>query len=134
MDIDQIIADVIDLLMPELKHGHVTIEHQAGVRSSKVLATKIQIEQVLVNLISNSIDAIKSTGNGIGNIVVETRLLPDEKIETRVIDNGLGIDADIAGRIFDPFQTNKSLGMGMGLSISRSIIEDHGGKIWADSR
>jgi len=63
---------------------------------------------------------------------VHTRLLPNEAIETTVTDNGPGIDADIAGRMFSPFQTGKSSGMGMGLSISRSIVEAHGGKLWAD--
>jgi two-component system sensor kinase FixL len=58
--------------------------------------------------------------------------LPNETIETTVTDNGPGIDADMAGRMFSPFQTSKSSGMGMGLSISRSIVEAHGGKLWAD--
>jgi two-component system sensor kinase FixL len=60
------------------------------------------------------------------------RQLPDETIETTVTDSGPGIDADMAGRMFNPFQTSRSSGMGMGLTISRSIIEAHGGKLWAD--
>jgi two-component system sensor kinase FixL len=134
LDLDQIIVNMNDLLMSELKHGHITIEHRAGTHGSKVLANKVLIEQVLVNLVLNSLDAIKNSKNSTGNIVVETRLLPDEKIETSVIDNGPGIDADMVGRIFDPFQTSKTSGLGMGLSISRTIIEDHGGKIWADEQ
>jgi two-component system sensor kinase FixL len=63
---------------------------------------------------------------------VQTRLLLNESIETTVIDNGPGIDADMADKMFNPFQTSKPSGMGMGLSISRTIVEAHGGKLWAD--
>ena len=132
VDIDQVIVGVIDFIKPELKNGHVKIEHQPGARGCKVMANKIQVEQVLVNLVLNSLEAIKGSGKTTGNIIVQTRQLPYEMIETTVADDGPGIDADMAGRIFDPFQTNKSSGMGMGLSISRSIVEEYGGKLWAD--
>ena len=63
---------------------------------------------------------------------MQTRLLPNETMETTVTDNGPGIDANMADKIFNPFQTSKSSGMGMGLSISRTIVEEHGGNICAD--
>ena len=133
LDLDQVIAGMINLLTPELKNGNVEIEHHPGAPlGCKVMANKVQIEQVLVNLALNSLEAIRSSGKTTGHIVVHTRLLPNEAIETTVTDNGPGIDADIAGRMFSPFQTSKSSGMGMGLSISRSIVEAHGGKLWAD--
>jgi len=116
-----------------MKNGHVKIEHHPGVpRGFKVMANKVQIEQILINLALNSLEAIKGSGKPTGNIIVQTRLSPNETIETTVTDNGPGIDADMAGRMFSPFQTSKSSGMGMGLSISRSIVEAHGGKLWAD--
>ena len=130
--IDQIIEGAIDLVKPELENGHVKIAHLAGARGCKVMANKVQVEQVLVNLLLNSLEAINESEGKAGNIIVQTRLLPDEAIETTVTDNGSGIDTDIADRMFDPFQTSKSSGMGMGLSISRSIVEAHGGKLWAD--
>ncbi|MEA3241821.1 MAG: ATP-binding protein, partial [Pseudomonadota bacterium] len=95
-------------------------------------ADKIQIEQVLVNLVRNSLEAIghaKITG---GRVVIQTRLLPNDMIEVNVIDNGPGIDATMTGKIFDQFQTSKETGMGIGLSLSRTIIEAHGGKLWVD--
>ena len=98
------------------------------------MADKVQIEQVLINLVLNSLEAINGSGGKAGDIIVQTRLLPNETIETTVADDGPGIDAGIADRMFDPFQTSKSSGMGMGLSISRSIIEENEGKIWADVR
>ena len=133
LDLDQLIAGTIDFLTPELKNGHVTIEYHPGApRSCRVMANKVQIEQVLVNLVMNSLEAIQGSEKTTGHIIVQTRLLPNKAIETTVTDSGPGIDTDMAGRMFNPFQTSKSSGMGMGLSISRSIIEAHGGKLWAD--
>jgi C4-dicarboxylate-specific signal transduction histidine kinase len=132
VDLDQVIKEMIDFIKPELKNGHVKVEHHPGVRGYKVMANKIQIEQVLVNLVRNSLEAIQNSERTEGSIVMQTRLLADKVIETTVTDNGPGIDADMAGRLFNPFQTSKSSGMGMGLSISRSIVEEYGGKLWAD--
>ena len=130
LDLDKVIMGMIDFIKPELKNGHVKIEHHPS--GCKVMANKVQIEQVLVNLVLNSLEAIKGSGNTTGNIIVRTRQLPNDTIETTVTDNGPGIDADMADRMFNPFQTSKSSGMGMGLTISQSIIEAHGGKLWAD--
>ena len=134
VDIGQVIEGAIDFIKPELKDGSVKIEYLPGVRGCKVMASRIQIEQVLVNLMLNSIQAIHSLEKATGNISVQTRLLPNEMIETTVTDNGPGIDAGMVKRMFNPFQTSKSSGMGMGLSISRSIVEESGGKLWADKQ
>ena len=132
LDLDRVIVGVIEFIKPELNNGHMKIEHQPGTRGCKVRANKVQVEQILVNLMLNSLEAIKGSGKTTGNIIVQTRLLPNEMIETTVTDNGPGIDAGMANRIFNPFQTSKPSGMGMGLSISRSIVEEHGGNICAD--
>jgi two-component system sensor kinase FixL len=98
------------------------------------MANKVQIEQVLVNLVRNSVEAIQSSQKYSGNVILKTHLLKDGSFEVTVSDNGPGIDAGMIGKLFNPFQTSKEAGMGMGLSISRSIIEDHGGSIWADEQ
>jgi C4-dicarboxylate-specific signal transduction histidine kinase len=98
------------------------------------MANKVQIEQVLVNLLTNSLEAIKDLNNTAWKIDIQTHRLPDGSIETTVTDNGPGLDADMAGRLFSPFQTSKPSGMGMGLSISRSILESHEGKLWVDEQ
>jgi len=134
VDIDLVIEGVIDFMKPELKNGQVKVEYHSDARGCRIMASKVQIEQVLVNLVMNSLEAIKDSKKTTGNIVIQAHLLPDNSIETTVTDNGPGIDADIASTIFDPFHTSKPFGMGMGLSISRSIIEAHNGKLWAEEQ
>jgi PAS domain S-box-containing protein len=129
--LDQVIAGVIEFIQPEVANGGVKIDYHSG-GDYKVIGSKVQIEQVLVNLLINSLEAMKESGQATGKISVQTRRLADNSVETIVTDNGPGIDADIAAKVFDPFQTTKPSGMGMGLSISRSIVEEHAGKLWAD--
>jgi C4-dicarboxylate-specific signal transduction histidine kinase len=131
-DLDQVIQGIIAFLKWEVQDSGVKIEHRLGGQTRKVMANKIQIEQVLVNLVRNSLEAIRHAKITGGRIVIQTRLLANNMIEVIVTDNGPGIDTTMAGKIFDQFQTSKETGMGIGLSLSRTIIEVHGGKIWVD--
>jgi C4-dicarboxylate-specific signal transduction histidine kinase len=133
LDLDQVVAGMLGFIKPEMSNGDVKLEHLPGAHGHKVMANKVQIEQVLVNLVRNSLEAIQGSGKARGKIVIQSRLLSDEAVETTVTDNGPGIDADMADKIFHPFQTSKSSGMGMGLSISRSIIQAHDGELWVAS-
>jgi len=92
----------------------------------------VQIEQVVLNLVRNSIEAIQNAGIHAGNIVVKTRTAGDRSLIISVTDNGPGIEPAMREHLFEPFQTSKETGMGMGLSISRSIIQSHQGKIWQE--
>jgi two-component system, LuxR family, sensor kinase FixL len=99
-----------------------------------VLADALQIEQVLLNLIRNSIDALSRSDQASGEVVVSAALSSEAGlIEIRVRDTGPGFSPDIAGRLFTALATTKETGMGLGLSISRSIVEAHGGRIWAEA-
>jgi PAS domain S-box-containing protein len=131
-ELDRIIYEVTTFLKWEVQKSGVKIELHLGGQAHKVTANKIQIEQVLVNLVRNSMEALKHAKIVEGRVVIQTRLLPNDMIEVSVTDNGPGIDATMAGKIFDQFQTSKKTGMGLGLSLSRSIIEDHDGKLWMD--
>ena len=133
LELDQVVAGMLGFIKPEMRNGDVKLEHLPGTKGHKVMANKVQIEQVLVNLVRNSLEAIQGSGKATGNIVIQSRVLSDDVIETTVTDTGPGIDADMADKIFHPFQTSKSSGMGMGLSISRSIIQAHGGELWVDN-
>jgi len=131
-ELDRIIYDIITFLKWEVQESGVKIELHLGGQARKVTANKIQVEQVLVNLVRNSLEAFEHAEIAEGLVIILTRLLPNDMIEVSVSDNGPGIDATMAGKVFDQFQTSKETGMGIGLSLSRSIIEAHGGKLWVD--
>jgi two-component system sensor kinase FixL len=95
-----------------------------------VRADRIQIQQVVLNLVRNAIDAM--AGSDVRGLVVSTQRAADGTITISVADTGSGISPDIAERLFEPFMTTKREGMGVGLSISRTIIEAHGGQIWVE--
>jgi two-component system sensor kinase FixL len=97
-----------------------------------VLADRIQVQQVLLNLIRNAIEAMQDSPRR--ELVVSTQAVPNEGfVEVNVSDTGTGIAPEIAEQLFQPFITTKKHGMGVGLSICRTIVESHGGKIWVDS-
>ncbi|HEX8622037.1 MAG TPA: PAS domain S-box protein [Allosphingosinicella sp.] len=96
-----------------------------------VLADKVQIQQVVLNLIRNAVDAMG--GGPRRDLVVAVAAAGDDLAEVSVADSGPGIDPDIADQLFQPFVTTKRTGMGVGLSISRTIVEAHGGRIWVES-
>jgi len=130
VDIDKLIRDVMDLLEWELRNSHVIIDFSNCGHDCRVMVDKVQIEQVLLNLVRNSLEAIQNADIREGRVLLKTRRLPGDLVEVTVSDNGPGVDEEMFGTLFNPFQTNKGTGMGMGLSISRSIIEAHGGKLW----
>ncbi|MEN8206317.1 MAG: PAS domain S-box protein [Pseudomonadota bacterium] len=130
--LDDLVQGVIDFISWEVRDRDIQITFLPGSPGRKVLAGKVQIEQVLINLIRNSIEAITQAGISGGQVDITTRPAAGGLIEVTVTDNGPGIDPALAGSLFEPYQTSKEEGMGMGLSISRSIIESHHGKLWTD--
>ena len=130
VDIDQLIRDVTELLDWELSNSQVEIDFSHCGHDCSVNVDKVQIEQVLLNLVRNSLEAILNSDVKDGLVLLKTRLQSDGMIEVTVSDNGPGVDESMVDTLFNPFQTSKGTGMGMGLSISRSIIEAHGGKLW----
>ncbi|NNM71704.1 sensor histidine kinase [Enterovirga aerilata] len=99
-------------------------------RAATVLADRVQIQQVLVNLLRNAADAMQSTERR--ELGIASRLKPDGMVEISVADTGPGISEEVADRLFQPFVTTKATGMGVGLSISRTIVEAHGGRLWVE--
>jgi len=92
----------------------------------------VQFQQVLLNLIRNAIEAMSDAGGNKRELTISSAPAPDGFVCVNVIDTGPGITPEIAARLFQPFNTSKASGMGVGLSICRTIVESHGGRIWAE--
>jgi len=132
LDLDQVIRDIIIFLKHEVQASDVRINFYPGSHARKVMADKMQIEQVLINLVRNSLEAIGGAKISEGQVIIQSRLLSNDSVEVTVSDNGPGISPDMVDIVFHPFQTNKPSGMGIGLSLSSTIIETHGGKLRVD--
>jgi signal transduction histidine kinase len=102
-----------------------------GKEVPSILADRVQLQQVLVNLIANAIDAMRSVCDRQRRLRITVGVVERDGVLVSVADNGAGIAADMRERIFDPFFTTKADGMGLGLPICRSIVEAHGGRVWA---
>jgi two-component system sensor kinase FixL len=119
------------LAMVGARERSVRLRYEIDPRVNLVLADKVQIQQVALNLIRNGIEAME--GEATKNLVVGARPAPGDMVEVYVSDTGHGVSPQAAEQLFQPFMTTKAQGMGIGLSISRTIIEAHGGRIWVDA-
>jgi PAS domain S-box-containing protein len=130
--LSHIVHTVTTLIEPRAMACGVTLETDVDEGLSPVWVVPVQIEHVLVNLINNSIDAIQHAGMPSGTIRVKVQAQQDEFSRVTVRDTGPGLDASALEEIFQPLYTTRPDGLGLGLQISRSIIEAHGGKLWAE--
>ena len=128
LDINQIIQDVTILLRNEFTRNRVSLRTELASDLPRVPGDSVQLQQVLINLIMNAIEATSSSTNGRREILIRSAKNPDGVL-VQVQDSGPGIEPGLANRIFEPFFTTKAKGIGMGLSISHSIIESHGGRL-----
>jgi PAS domain S-box-containing protein len=129
VDINEVIREMTVLLHDEADRYSVSIHSNLAADLPTVIADRVQLQQVLMNLMRNGIEVMKST-NG-GELIVKSELRDDGDLLISVSDTGLGLAPQQAERIFDAFFTTKPEGTGMGLTISRSIIESHSGRLWA---
>ena len=133
-DLNEAVRDALQILRPEaLKRGVALDAHEAN-SPLPVRADPIHLQQVILNLAVNGMDAMQDCAPGGGKISIQTALAGESAIEVRVADSGTGIPTDKLNRIFDAFYTTKRDGTGLGLSVARAIVETYGGKIWAENR
>lgn len=132
LDIDQTIVDMSKLLDWEFYNSHAEIRFDLLGQGRKILANNVQIEQVLLNLVRNSLEAIQNGRITDGRLTLRTRVVDDMWCVVTIKDNGPGVEPVMREHLFEPFHTSRESGMGMGLSISRSIIQEHQGTIWLD--
>lgn len=134
-DINALIITCVELCNTEIKQSNIALTVELDENLPSIHVDHIQIEQVLINLIRNGIDALNSVAFQTGQrlLAIHSRLLPNRRIEVRIKDNGPGINEEQKQKILMPFYTTKSEGLGMGLSISRSLIEAHDGTLHFNS-
>ncbi|WP_158944935.1 nitrogen regulation protein NR(II) [Granulicella sp. S190] len=130
LDINEVIQEMLVLAGHELYESQVVVDQQLTTDLPFVLADRVQLQQVLLNLIMNAIEALASVINRPRLLLVQSRINESRDVLVEVSDSGTGFDLEI-DRVFNPFFTTKAKGMGMGLSISRSLVESHGGQLWA---
>jgi PAS domain S-box-containing protein len=130
LDVNEIIAETVALLCDEAVRYRVSVRSELGDALPQIVGDRVQLQQVMMNLIVNSIEAMKGV-DGIREIIIQSQRAGNEQILVSVSDTGIGLPPELAEQIFDPFFTTKPHGTGMGLRISRSIVESHGGRLWA---
>ena len=131
LQVNELITDVIGLLQADIQSERITLELELASSATSVLADRVQLQQVILNLITNAIDAMRTSHDVPRLLRIKTAAAEANNLLISVANSGAGIDAKHQDRIFDPFFTTKPRGMGLGLSICRSIIEAHGGRLWA---
>jgi PAS domain S-box-containing protein len=131
LDMNDVIRDVVPLIGTEMRSHEVSVRTDLALALPPVLADRVQLQQVLINLVMNGIEAMASIDGRSRELVIRSQPGDDDHVVVAVQDAGVGIDAQKADQLFSAFYTTKPDGMGMGLSISRSIIEAHGGRLWA---
>jgi C4-dicarboxylate-specific signal transduction histidine kinase len=131
VDLNDVVQEALDLVAHEAQRKQVNVTAELGKGLPRVTADRIQLQQVLLNLMMNGMEAMVDIEGRQPLLTVKTKRFEDGVL-TVVSDCGVGLDPDKTDQVFKPFHTTKSGGMGMGLAISRSIIEAHGGKLWAE--
>jgi signal transduction histidine kinase len=133
IDLNDTVREVFEFLSATAAARHINLSTSLAAQALRVSGDRIQLQQVILNLVMNGIDAIEGSENGERKIIGRTALVDDASAEVTIEDSGPGIPPDKAEQIFEPFFTTKAGGMGMGLSIARTIVESHRGRIWVEN-
>jgi PAS domain S-box-containing protein len=131
LNLNETVREVVALIGDEAKRKSVIIRTQFADDLSPVSGDRVQLQQVALNLVMNAIEAMSGVGERPRELMITTRNIDPDEVQVTVEDSGIGIDPRMIDKIFDSFYTTKAGGMGMGLSISRSILQAHGGRLWA---
>jgi signal transduction histidine kinase len=133
VDMNEVVHDVVAITRGELRKNEVACRTEMDRELPCVIADRVQLQQVLLNLIMNAIEAMSAIGGQSSReLIITTRRDASQQVRVAVCDSGVGIDPQGLEQVFEAFYTTKESGMGIGLSISRSIVETHGGRLWAE--
>ncbi|WMT71322.1 AAA family ATPase [Bradyrhizobium sp. Ash2021] len=131
LDVNDVVREVVALVQRELTSNRVLLRMELAPALPPILGDRVQLQQVMINLVMNGIEAMQSVTDRPRELVIQSRRDEERRVLVSVTDSGVGIATEDVDRLFNPFFTTKSSGMGMGLSICRSIVEGHGGRLWA---
>jgi C4-dicarboxylate-specific signal transduction histidine kinase len=131
VDLNEAAREVIALLSSELQRDRVVLRLELGEELAAVHADRVQLQQVILNLVLNASDAMSTVEDRPRNLVIRTGREHGDRVCLSIEDSGVGFEPEATDKLFEPFYTTKSHGMGIGLSVSRSIIESHHGRLWA---
>jgi PAS domain S-box-containing protein len=132
LDLNEIIRETLALADGELRQNNVTLRIDFDPALPRIHGDRVQLQQVALNLLVNGVEAISALTEGPRELVIHTLLSDRREVHVAVQDSGIGLPEEDLQTIFEPFYTTKSQGMGVGLSISRSIIQAHNGRLWAE--
>jgi len=133
LDINEAIKEIVILTLSEVGKNKVALRTELAADLHPVMGDRVQLQQVVMNLILNGLEAMSTVEDRERELVIRTQSGEGDEVLVAVRDSGIGFDPVSAKRMFDAFHTTKPGGLGMGLSISRSIVESHGGRLWATS-
>jgi signal transduction histidine kinase len=133
-DLNAVIADAVHLLEPEAQRRNIDLRVDGMQRALLVRADPVHLQQVILNLVTNAMDAMTDTAPGARKIEIRTAFAGESTIKVSVRDSGPGIPGPKLGEIFETFYTTKEQGTGLGLSVARTIVETYEGKIWAENQ
>ena len=131
MDLNEAARDVLALLLSELQRESVDLRLELADDIPLVAGDRVQLQQVILNLLRNALDAMSGVDDRLRVLLIRTERDEDDQVRLTVKDAGVGFDPQVADRLFKAFYTTKNDGMGIGLSVCRSIIESHRGRLWA---
>jgi C4-dicarboxylate-specific signal transduction histidine kinase len=133
VDLNEAAREILTLVSTDLLRSRISLRAELGSEPLLVTGDRVQLQQVILNLVRNALDAMSGVDDRPRSLLVKTYEEEDERARLTVKDVGAGFEPQGVERLFDVFYTTKSGGMGIGLSVSRSIIENHGGRLWAEA-
>jgi signal transduction histidine kinase len=131
VDLNEAAREVIALSLAELRNSRVNVRTEFADGLQSVTADRVQLQQVVLNLLRNALDAMNTVDDRPRDLLIRTEREEGGRVRLSVTDAGIGFDPQTVNKLFDAFYSTKTDGMGVGLSVSRSIIENHQGRLWA---